>query len=210
LASYIASKVAVLGAITAAECAFLAVATIGIQQQLPAVDPIAHFAFPEGGVLLSPILLEIVLDVVMAGLAAMGVGLLISTIVRTSDQANFALPLLLVAQVVLSAPVLGSPGPVFAALGTVSTAQWGTAATAATISLNDIRGPYLAGVEGQRADAEGRDIDPSVSAGQDGWSHNLGKWLIDVAALLAVLVVSVSASYASLVQRHRIGAKPAR
>jgi ABC-type multidrug transport system ATPase subunit/pSer/pThr/pTyr-binding forkhead associated (FHA) protein len=210
LASYIASKVAVLGAITAAECAFLAVATIGIQQQLPAVDPIAHFAFPEGGVLLSPILLEIVLDVVIAGLAAMGVGLLISTIVRTSDQANFALPLLLVAQVVLSAPVLGSPGPVFAALGTVSTAQWGTAATAATISLNDIRGPYLAGVEGQRADAEGRDIDPSVSAGQDSWSHDLGKWLIDLAALLAVLVVSVSAAYASLVQRHRIGTKTAR
>jgi ABC-type multidrug transport system ATPase subunit/pSer/pThr/pTyr-binding forkhead associated (FHA) protein len=113
LASYVASKVAVLGAITAAECAFLAVATIGIQQQLPAVDPIGQFAFPGGGVALSPILLEIVLDVVIAGLAAMGVGLLISAIVRTSDQANFALPLLLVAQVVLSAPVLGSPGPVY-------------------------------------------------------------------------------------------------
>jgi ABC-type multidrug transport system ATPase subunit/pSer/pThr/pTyr-binding forkhead associated (FHA) protein len=207
LASYIASKVAVLGAITAAECAFLAIATIGIQQQLPAVDPIAHFAFPGGGVVLSPILLEIVLDVVVAGLAAMGVGLLISTIVRTSDQANFALPLLLVAQVVLSAPVLGSPGPVFAALGTVSTAQWGTAATAATISLNDIRGPYLAGVEEQRADAEGRDIDPSVAAGQDSWSHDVGKWLMDLGALLAVLVASVSAAYVALVRRHRIGDK---
>jgi ABC-type multidrug transport system ATPase subunit/pSer/pThr/pTyr-binding forkhead associated (FHA) protein len=205
LASYVASKAAVLGAITAVECAFLAVATIGFQQQLPAVDPIAHFPFPGGGVFLNPILLEIVVDVVLAGLAAMGVGLLVSAIVKTSDQANFALPLLLVAQVVLSAPVLGSPGPVFAALGTVSTAQWGTAATAATISLNDIRHPYLAGVEEQRAEAENREADPSVSAGQGSWSHDRDTWLADVAALLAVLVVSVSAAHGVLLARHRIG-----
>ncbi|MGA3058097.1 MAG: FHA domain-containing protein [Candidatus Limnocylindrales bacterium] len=205
LASYVASKVAVLGVITAGECAFLAIATIGPLQRLPAADPIDHLSLPGSGVLLSSALPEVVLDVVLAGLAAMGVGLLVSALVRTADQANFALPLLLVAQVVLSAPVLGSPGPVFAALGTVSTAQWGTAATAATISLNDIRQPYLEGVEQQRAAAENREPDRSVSAGRDSWSHDRGTWLANIAALLAVLIGTLSLAYAALVAQHRIG-----
>ena len=174
-------------------------------QRLPAADPIGHLVLPGGGVVLSSALLEVVLDVVLAGLAAMGVGLLISSIVRTADQANFALPLLLVAQVVLSAPVLGSPGPVFSVLGTVSTAQWGTAATAATVSLNEIRKPYLQGVEEQRADAENRDPDPSVAAGRDSWRHDQGMWLEDLAALLAVLAGTVDAAYAALIAQHRIG-----
>jgi ABC-type multidrug transport system ATPase subunit/pSer/pThr/pTyr-binding forkhead associated (FHA) protein len=205
LASYLASKVAVLGVITAAECAFLAIATLG-PQHLPAVDTTGQIAIPGSGVLLSPQLLEIVVDVVLAGLAAMGVGLLVSTLVKTADQANFALPLLLVAQVVLSAPILGSPGPVFAALGTVSTAQWGTAATADTISLNQIRRPYLEAVENQRAAAENppRNPDPSVEAGPDKWGHDLGAWLINIAALLAVLVSSLALAYAVLFAQYRI------
>jgi ABC-type multidrug transport system ATPase subunit/pSer/pThr/pTyr-binding forkhead associated (FHA) protein len=208
LVSYVASKAAVLGAITAAECAFLAVATMGPLQRLPAADPIAHLSLPGGGAMLSPALLEVVLDVVLAGLAAMGIGLLVSAIVKTADQANFALPLLLVAQVVLSAPVLGTPGPVFAAFGTISTAQWGMAATAATVSLNEIRQPYLQGVEEQRAAAENRDPDPSVAAGRDTWRHDQGTWLEDLAALLAVLAGTVVAAYAVLAAKHRIG--PAR
>jgi len=204
LVSYVASKVAVLGALTAGECAFLAVATIGPLQRLPATDPITHVAFPGGGVLLTPALLEIVLGVVLAGLAAMGLGLLISVLAKTSDQANFALPLLLVAQVVLSAPVLGSPGPVFSALGTMSTAQWGTAAIADTISLNDIRRPYLEGVESQRAQADNREPDPAVAAGRDSWNHNLNGWLINMAALLAVLVATVGLAYALLLAQLRV------
>jgi ABC-type multidrug transport system ATPase subunit/pSer/pThr/pTyr-binding forkhead associated (FHA) protein len=205
LLSYLASKAAVLGVLTAAECAFLAVATIGLQQHLPASDPVNHMAMPVGGVLLNPALLEIVVDVVLAGLAAMGVGLLISAVVKTSDQANFSLPLLLVAQVVLSAPVLGSPGPVFSILGTASTAQWGTAATAATIGLNELREPYLAMVENQRATAEAREPDPSVSDGRDSWDHTVAAWLSNLVALMAVLVVSLSGAYIALVRRHRIG-----
>jgi energy-coupling factor transporter ATP-binding protein EcfA2 len=205
LASYVASKVAVLGALTAAECAFLAVATIGPLQRLPAADPIDHQSLPGSGVLLSSALPEVVLDVVFAGLAAMALGLLVSALVRTADQANFALPLLLVAQVVLSAPVLGSPGPVFAALGTVSTAQWGTAAAASTISLNEIREPYLEGVEQQRAAAEAREPDTSVAAGRDTWNHDRGAWLINIGALLAVLIGTLSLAYAALVAQHRIG-----
>jgi ABC-type multidrug transport system ATPase subunit len=204
LVAYIASKVAVLGAITAAECAFLAVATMAPLQRLPAADPITHLALPGGGVLLSPAILEIVLDVVLAGLAAMGIGLLVSALVKTADQANFALPLVLVAQVVLSAPVLGSPGPVFSLVGTVSTAQWGTAAVADTISLNEIRQPYLEGVEKQRAAAENREADASVSAGRSNWNHDRAPWLGNLAALAALLAGAVSVAYVALISQHRI------
>jgi hypothetical protein len=44
------------------------------------------------------VLPELVLDVVIAGLASMGIGLLVSAVVRNADQANFGLPILLVAQ----------------------------------------------------------------------------------------------------------------
>jgi len=208
LASYVASKVAVLGIITTAECAFLALATIGPLQRLPATDPSGTVSIQGGGVFLSPILLEVVVGVVLAGLAAMGLGLLVSALARTSDQANFALPLLLVAQVVLSAPVLGSPGPVFTALGTVSTAQWGTAAIADSISLNEIRRPFLKGVEDQRARPEHREPDLAVSDGRDSWNHKASAWLLNIGALLAVLAATISLAYAVLVAQHRLKREP--
>jgi hypothetical protein len=106
---------------------------------------------------------------------------------------------------VLSAPVLGSPGPVFSILGTASTAQWGTAAIADTISLNEIRRPYLEGVEQQRAAAEKRDADPGIAAGRDSWDHTTSAWLSNMAALFAVLIATVCGAYFFVVRRHRIG-----
>jgi ABC-type multidrug transport system ATPase subunit len=201
LATYVASKVAVLGMITAAECAFLALATLLPFQRLPASDPSGTVAIAGSGVALGPILPELVLDVVVAGLAAMAVGLLVSTLVRTADQANFALPLLLVAQVVLSAPVLGSPGPVFAALGTASSAQWGMAAVAATVSLNDVRQPYLNAVEQFEAPLENRQPEKEASA-NDKWDHSTGSWSLSMAALITMLIGAVLAAYATLVASH--------
>ena len=203
LGAYLASKIVVLTAITAVQCAILAVATL-IPQRLPPVDPIAGKIFPAAGVVLGTRLPEITVDVMVAGVASMALGLLLSALVRNADQANFVLPLLLVAQVVLSAPVLGSPGPVFAALGTVSTAQWGTAAVAATVSLNDVRRPYLEVVENQRAAAEHRAPDPSVASGRSTWDHTLSAWLLDIVALLVLTAASLGGLYAALARQLRV------
>ena len=203
LAVYAASKVAVLGVLTTAECALLSIATMAFQH-LPATDTISSHQMPTSGLLLGPIQVELMFDVILAGLAAMGVALLVSALVRTSDQANFALPLLLVAQIVLSAPVLGSPGVLFEALGTVSTAQWGMAAASSTVGLNEIREPYLSGVEGQRAQAENRPVDQGTIDGRDLWSHNLGSWAIDILALVAVAVLSIAGLFGALVMRMRL------
>ena len=190
--AYAMSKIAVLGVVTVGECAFLAVAGL-LPQTLPPQDPIGGFMFSPSGVLLGPRLVEFAFDLVVAGVAGMAFGLLLSTLVRNADQANFTLPLVLVAQIVLSAPLLGSPGPVFAAIGTVSSAQWGTAASAATMSLNDVRAPYLGIVEQQRAAAAGKAPDPTVAAGQARWNHDLGGWLTDLLALCLLCLGSLLA-----------------
>jgi hypothetical protein len=203
LVAYAASKVAVLGALTALECAFLAWATM-LPQNLPALDPVNGLSMPKGGLLLGAAQTEIMLDVVLAGLAAMMVALLVSAVVRTSDQANFAMPLLLVAQIVLSAPVLSSPGPVFETLGTVSTAQWGIAAASSTISLNDIRKPYMTAVEDMSAPARGQKPDQKVIDGKPSWNHDLGEWSTDVLALVAIALASMGALFGALVIQMRL------
>ena len=185
--AYALSKIAVLGVLTAGECAFLAIAGL-LLQTLPPTDPLTGFAFSGSGVILPWLRLEVVLDLVLVGLAGMAVGLLLSALVRNADQANFALPLVLVAQIVLSAPLLGSPGPVFAAIGMSSSAQWGTAAVAATVDLNHVRAPYLGLVEDQKAKAAGRTPDPEVAKGQGQWEHAKGAWLGDVLALAAITI----------------------
>jgi energy-coupling factor transporter ATP-binding protein EcfA2 len=190
LGAYLGSKVAVLGGLTAIQCAFLALATM-LRQSLPAVDPSGQFVFPPGGVFAGDVLSELVLDVVLAGLASMGIGLLVSAIVRNADQANFALPLLLVAQVVLSAPLLTSPGPVYTALGTASTAQWGTAAVASTIGLNDVQRPYLIAVTNQRAAIEGVTPDLSAAQGPERWNHQLAAWLGNLLALVVIAMAAI-------------------
>jgi ABC transport system ATP-binding/permease protein len=190
---YLASKAGVLGVITTVECAFLAVAGLALQQ-LPPSDPIGSFAFASSGLVVGSRLPEFGLDVTLAGLAAMGLGLLISAAVRNADQANFALPLILVAQIVLSAPLLGNPSPLFSVVGSISSAQWGTAASGATMSLNDLRKPYLDLIETQKAQARKRAVDPAASKGSTTWEHTLAAWVTDIAALLLLAIVAVGST----------------
>jgi hypothetical protein len=198
--AYGLSKIAVLGVITAGECAFLAITGL-LVQALPPTDPLTSFVFSGSGAILPWLRLEIVFDLVLVGLAGMAVGLLLSSLVRNADQANFVLPLVLVAQIVLSAPLLGAPGPVFAAIGMSSSAQWGTAVVATTVDLNHVRAPYLKVVEEQKAAAASRTPDPAVATGQGHWEHSAGAWLVDVLALVVVIVAALVAMRFALIRQ---------
>ena len=213
LAAYAASKVILLSVLTSLECGLLAVATMA-WQKLPAKDPIMHNAFPNGGVFFSPIMVEVTIDVVLAGLGAMAVALLVSAVVQTSDQANFAMPLLLVAQVVFSAPILGGASDFYNAVGMLSTAQWGMAATASTLDMNDVREPFLTVIVQQKADA-GKQLLPGQHAlltsadkktidGRPYWEHNRQTWLLDIFALIGLTAFSIFMTYASLVRKLRM------
>lgn len=220
LGAYLGSKVVVLGAITAFQCVFLALASMATQV-LPADDnvpvledprvpgiymPWSPASIPASGVVIPPQLAELAFDIALVGLASLAIGLLLSSLARNADQANFLLPLVLVAQVVLSAPIVGSPGPVFAAMGSVATAQWGTAVTASTVSLNEVRRPYLYGVEKQRAEAEFKpDPDATVWEGRDTWDHEARAWLIDAVALVIIMLAALGATYRVL--RRALGGR---
>jgi hypothetical protein len=85
-----------------------------------------------------------VLVIGIAGLAAMAVRLLISAIVRSSDRAMALLPVVLIAQVVVSVPFFATRSAVLDPVGVVSSAQWTMAAAASTTDLSDVRSVDLA------------------------------------------------------------------
>ncbi|MEZ5100255.1 MAG: ATP-binding cassette domain-containing protein [Thermoleophilia bacterium] len=146
--SYLGSKALVLGGIVLVQSVLLvAVAvsqqsfppkdTFGVIPQLAAMGRIEG-DFTQGAVIGSQ-MLELMIAAALAGLGAMALGLLISALVRTSDQALTVLPLVLAAQIVVSLPIAGLAGGFVNIVGHAATAQWGTAAGASTVSLNELR-----------------------------------------------------------------------
>ena len=193
VSAYIASKVAVLGLVTVVQCALL-VGMVLTRQKLPPVDPTRTFAFASRGAVIASPRLELIVDIALAGLAAMALGLLISALVKTSDQALVVLPLLLVAQVVLSIPFLPNPSRVLEGLGYASSAQWGTAAAGSTVSLDKLLAPstgvvrlvprILGPVSPSRAEF-GRTFEQERSNRPE-WRNGAGTWLGNAGALVGL------------------------
>jgi len=192
LAAYLGSKVLVLGTISLVQGALLALLAT-LPQSLPPgdVSVASRSVVIEGGALLGAARVELMLDLAVVGFAAMTVGLLVSAIVRSSDHAMVILPLVLVAQVVLSAPLFSSRSGSISAIvlnsaGVLSTASWGTAAAASTSGLNEIRRPYLEAVATARSLVSTGGLPQVVSEDPATWDHDSGTWLLDVVMLMAL------------------------
>lgn len=212
VSAYILSKVMVLGVITAVQTVVM-VAIAMAPQQLPPVHPreyedllriipsggatLPSASFDGNGALLPNPYAELLLGAALTGLAGMGVALLISALVRSSDRAATALPLILITQTVVSAPLLGPPPAVLQEVGYASTAQWGFAAMASTIDLNDVRAPFIAVQDAVRAEANGVDYVPGRSD-RPTWSHDADQWLFDVAILLVLGAGSIVGAWWAL------------
>ena len=165
------------------------IATSG--QDLPAVDPSGLARIEGAGAVLSGQRIELVVVVGVAGLAAMAVGLLISAIVRSSDRAMALLPVVLIAQVVVSVPFFATRSAVLDPVGVVSSAQWAMAASASTTDLNDVRSVDLAVTGAGRSALVDRELPAnsrravaSAAAGRERWDHTGGVWLRDMGAAL--------------------------
>jgi len=128
-AAYLASKLVVLGMISAVQSVVLV--AIGL----------AGRPMPPRGVLTVP-LVEIMLGVALLAIASMAAGLLISAAVNSSDK---TLPLLVVAvlvEVVLSGGVIRLNGTAgLEQLAWLTPSRWGFAAVAATVDLNHVTPP---------------------------------------------------------------------
>jgi ABC-type multidrug transport system ATPase subunit len=212
VSAYVLSKVIVLGVITAVQTVVMVVIAMA-PQRLPPTHPPEYEAllrviptdgpslpsasFDGLGAVLSSPYAELLLGAAVTGLAGMGVALFISALVRSSDRAATALPLILITQTVVSAPLLGPPPAVLREVGYASTAQWGFAAMASTIDLNDVRAPFIAVQDAVRAEANGVEYVPGRSD-RPTWSHEADQWLFDMAILLLLGAGSIAGSWVAL------------
>ena len=158
--AYLASKLTVLGLITALQAVVLVL--IGVARPLPR----------HGAVLTAAPLAELMLGVAVLAVASMTAGLLISAVVSSSDKTMPLLVLTVLAEVVLSGGVFRLNGQAgLDQLSWLSPSRWGFGAAASTLNLNQVTPP-----------PPGNTPDPL-------WQHTSHNWLIDMAELLMLTAV---------------------
>jgi ABC-type multidrug transport system ATPase subunit/pSer/pThr/pTyr-binding forkhead associated (FHA) protein len=174
--TYLFSKLIVLGVISGLQGLVLVV--LGLAgRQMPAT----------GSLIKSQPLLEIALAIVLLSVASMALGLLVSSIVSTSEKAMPLLVLLAIAQVILSGGVLPLNGKVgLNQLSWITPSRWGFASTASTVKLNVIS-PPAAGLP-----------DPV-------WDHKPGVWLLDMGLMVVLTLV-----FTLIAWRRLVGLSPGR
>ena len=129
LSAYVASKFIVLGVITVVQSIVLCAIALARQQGPP--DAIV-LGWSQG---------EIMVAAAATGLAALGLGLLISALAQTPDRAMTTLPLVLVLQMMLAVGGIFPEvidKPILKQASYLSSTQWGTAAAGATAELNTL------------------------------------------------------------------------
>jgi ABC-type multidrug transport system ATPase subunit/pSer/pThr/pTyr-binding forkhead associated (FHA) protein len=187
--AYLGSKVLVLSVVTVFQGVVLVL--VGAQRQggggLGAVLPLRP---------------ELSVDVAAAGMAALGLGLLVSALVSRADKALTLLPLLLVPQLVLAFPQLKvDEKPVLAQLSYVASARWGYDAIGATVGFNQLL--YTRAVRfdprvarGANPDAGDPSVDRAVetAAGQvprPRWRNQPLAWGSDLAWLGGLFIIEL-------------------
>ena len=136
-AAYILSKTLTLGVITVVESFILTYMALLRQ------------GGPTRGVLLPDGHLEMAIEVSLAGLSAMALGLMVSALSSNADKVMTILPIILFAQFVLSGsafPVRGTAG--LDQISYFASARWAYSASAATVDLDKLFGD---GCNGQRS-----------------------------------------------------------
>jgi ABC-type multidrug transport system ATPase subunit len=191
--AYVASKATVLGVITVVQAAILVVLATLTQHG------------PANSVLLGWPLGELIVVGALTGLAAMAVGLLISALASTADQATSALPIVLVFMLVLALggvfPQIANK-PVLKQLAYVAPTNWGFAGMASTSDLNDLQAVTAALEKRSTVDVD----KPTAifgafnlnSKGDALWRHQASTWLIDVGALLGLSLIALLAAWLAL------------
>ena len=212
--AYVMSKVIVLGVITLVQVSVMVPIALFQQKfppevteenlavlraQLPGVDP-ATLLPADGGILLSSQLVELIIVAAAVGLASMGVGLLISAIAGGVDRAATLLPIILVAQIIVSAPLFQKPNVFLETSGYVLSAQWGMAAAASTLDLHTLRKPYVYATE--RARSPSYDPTPDLDNGgrldRPNWHHTPGIWWTNMGFLAVLTLFGLAGAWYAL------------
>ena len=196
ISAYVASKSVVFGVITIVQTLILITLSLARQNG------------PEAAVLLGWPYGEMLVALILCGLAAMALGLLVSAAVDTVDRAMTFLPIIFVLMMVLAA---GGIFPSFASTPGIKQASflasshWGFAGVAATVDLNNLNMVGNASVTVPVIDVT--DPSPLIEAvtnprgGQARFSHTIGAWLAANAALLTITIALLLAT-GLVLRRH--------
>jgi ABC transport system ATP-binding/permease protein len=176
--AYLWSKLLVLGVIAIVQSFVLVLLGLGGRPQPPTGSLLTHLP-----------LVELLLGVAALAVASMCLGLLVSSLVSTSEKAMPFLVLLTMVQVILSGGVLSLSGKAgLTQLAWLAPARWGFGAVASTSNLNVIN------------PSAGNFTDPL-------WNHTASTWLTDMG-----LTVGLGVIYALLtwIKLRRIGPRQRR
>lgn len=170
--SYILSKVLVLGLITVAQAVVVALLTLS-RQTLPT----------DGAVLASPTL-EILITMSLIGLAGMAIGLLISATSSTPDRALVLLPVILIAQLVLSGGLTAVDKSPLGEVSALTGSRWGFAALAASTDLMNVE------------TAKCREVNFDTDCQH--WSEERTSWSADVGVLGGLTLAMVAGAWVAI------------
>jgi ABC-type multidrug transport system ATPase subunit len=169
--SYVASKVVVLGVVSVVQA--LIITLIGLPGR-----PMPN----RGAVLSGNPLLEVLIGVCLLSFVSMCVGLVVSSIVSTSEKTMPALVVLTMVQVVLSGGIFPLAGRIgLDQVSWIAPARWGMAALAATVNLNV--------------------ISPSGLRPDPLWAQSAASWGKDIGILLGIGLVCLVVAWRRM---HRL------
>jgi len=172
-ASYLGSKLAVLGFISGVQAAIMVLIGL-IGRKLPESGSLFH-ALP---------LVELIIALALLAVVSMALGLFISASVNTSEKTMPILMVVVVVEVVLTGGVFAIAGKVgLEQVAWLSPSRWGYALTASTSNLNKIFPP-----------APGNAIDHL-------WDHTGHQWLMNMIALAALGLVFAALAWWQLVRQ---------
>ncbi|MGI8863093.1 MAG: ATP-binding cassette domain-containing protein [Solirubrobacteraceae bacterium] len=178
---YLGSKLVVLGTLTVIQCAVMALLALARQG-----------SHDQGSLLASP-LPEVVFAAVLAGLAGMTLGLLLSALASTADQAMTVLPVVLLLEMLLAMGGLFPDvvdKPVLKQLSYAAGTQWSFAAAASSVDLERMRALDDIASQAPRLrlqDPVGRFQRLAATlGGPASWKHEPGAYLEDAGIVLVI------------------------
>ena len=193
ITAYLGSKVLVLGTVTVLQAVVLV--ALGAARQGGPVDAVA---------LGSP-WLELVAAVAASGIAAMGLGLLVSALSGRLERAMTVLPVLIIVELILAMggvfpEVVSKPG--LKQLAYVAGTQWGFSAGAATAGLNELEplnalARAVPTLDLANPAAATRSL-ASALRGEPRWDHTAGAWGLDMLGLAGLGIVTITGAGVAL------------
>ena len=219
--AYLTSKVLVLGALTCAQVVVLV-----------AITTLRSGGPGHANVLLVPHL-ELIVDVMLTGIAAVSLGLLLSTLVSSSEKAMALIPVVFVVQWLFSGAALDLQSkPVLRQVAMVTSANWGMAAAASSANEYELSQScsYLDDKPIGAFDSSTSGYDPNVqpgiggnsSAQEDGkeqarrealpacdgrWRSGVLPWATSIFALLILIAAPIALADRLLARKEPLEAQ---